>query len=155
MNYDHKFKLIPSVYLLLIKDGKILLARRKDTGYEDGNYGLVAGHVDGQETFRAAMQREAKEEGGLHIELRHLQHALTMHRWCGDHERVDIFFTCSTWEGEPKIMEPHLCDAMAWFPLQALPQNIIPYIQTAIALQQEGVTYTEFGWEEKYTTTNL
>ena len=49
-----RFKLIPSVYIILVKDGKTLLLRRQNTGYEDGNYGLVAGHADGDESARAA-----------------------------------------------------------------------------------------------------
>ncbi len=30
--------MIASSYLLLVKDGKILLSKRKNTGYEDGNW---------------------------------------------------------------------------------------------------------------------
>jgi hypothetical protein len=30
-----------AAYLLLLKDGKVLLLRRHNTGYEDGNYGTV------------------------------------------------------------------------------------------------------------------
>ncbi len=32
----NKFKMIVSVYLLLMKDGKIYLQKRKDTGFRDG-----------------------------------------------------------------------------------------------------------------------
>ena len=45
-----RFKLIVDVHLLLIKDGKIVLLKRANTGYEDGKYGLIAGHADGNET---------------------------------------------------------------------------------------------------------
>jgi len=40
------FKLIPEAHLLLFKDEHVLLLRRENTGYEDGNYGVVAGHID-------------------------------------------------------------------------------------------------------------
>lgn len=47
---DQRFKLILSVYLIFERDGKVLLLKRQNTGYEDGNYGLVAGHADGNES---------------------------------------------------------------------------------------------------------
>ena len=57
-----RFKLIPEVFLILVKDGKTLLSRRANTGYMDGHYGLVAGHAEAHEPMRIAMAREAKEE---------------------------------------------------------------------------------------------
>ncbi|MFH0856765.1 MAG: NUDIX hydrolase, partial [bacterium] len=45
-----RFKVIPAVYLFLEEDGKILLLRRFNTGYEDGNYAFVSGHLDGGES---------------------------------------------------------------------------------------------------------
>jgi hypothetical protein len=34
-----RFKLVSAVHLFFIRDGKILLLRRFNTGYEDGKYG--------------------------------------------------------------------------------------------------------------------
>ena len=39
-------KIIPASYAVLIKDNKVLLVRRFNTGYEDGKYSLPAGHVE-------------------------------------------------------------------------------------------------------------
>ena len=58
MANKERFKLIASVYAFFIEDKEILLLRRFQTGYEDGKYGLVAGHVDGGESMRNAMARE-------------------------------------------------------------------------------------------------
>ena len=40
-----RFRLVPEVYLLLMDRGGILLPRRYRTGYEDGNYSVVAGQA--------------------------------------------------------------------------------------------------------------
>ncbi|MDP3964045.1 MAG: NUDIX domain-containing protein [bacterium] len=144
-----RFTLIPEVYLILIQDGRILLSRRFQTGYEDGNYSLVAGHADGGETMREAMAREALEEAGLTISPRDLNHAVTLHRWCGDHERIGFFFTPERWRGEIENSEPNKCDDLGFFVLDRLPANIIPYISHVIGCYQQGIPYSEFGWERE------
>jgi 8-oxo-dGTP pyrophosphatase MutT (NUDIX family) len=95
-----RFKLIAAVYVLFVKDGKILMLRRANTGYEDGNYSLVAGHADGNEALTAATAREAKEEAGVVIAPEDLRLKLTMHRRADD-ERLDFFFEPAAWTGEP------------------------------------------------------
>lgn len=52
-----KFKYIGSSYLVLIKNNEILLLRRYNTGFMDGNYGLPAGHLDGNDTAREGGER--------------------------------------------------------------------------------------------------
>lgn len=144
---EKRFKLILSIYLIAIKDGKVLLLRRQNTGYEDGNYGLVAGHADGDERATVATCREVAEESGLIIQPEDLEFAHVMHRRQDD-ERIDLFYTAKKWQGEPKNMEPDKCDDLSWFPLTNLPANIIPYIKQAIELSQRGIRYSEFGWPE-------
>ncbi len=53
----NRFSLIPEVHLILESNGQLLLLKRANTGYEDGNYSLVAGHIDGNESAREAMVR--------------------------------------------------------------------------------------------------
>ncbi len=140
-----RFKLISAVHLLLIKEGKILLARRFQTGYEDGNYSLIAGHLDGNETARAAMCREAREEAAIKIEPAALQLAHVIHRHAED-ERIDFFFVATRWQGEPTITEPDKCDDLSWWELSQLPPNVVPYVRAAIESVAAGSIYSEFGW---------
>lgn len=146
VNPKTRFKLILSVYVFLIKDGKVLLLRRANTGYEDGKYGLPAGHADGGEPGREAAAREAQEEAGVSLKPQDLKFAHTMHRLQND-ERVDYFYVCEKWDGEPKNMEPEKCDDLSWFPLDDLPANTIPYVRQALEAYRSGVYYSEFGWE--------
>ena len=117
---EARFKLIVSVYLLFIKEGNILLLRRANTGYEDGNYGLVAGHLDAHESLTNAAIREAKEESGVDIESKDLEVKTTMHRRQND-ERVDFFFEVKNWTGELVNMEPDKCEEWRWFEWKKLP----------------------------------
>lgn len=144
---EKRFKLILSIYLLLIKDGKVLLLKRANTGYEDGKYSLPAGHADGAESARVATCREAKEEIGLDLQPDNLEFAHFMHRIEND-ERVDAFFTAEKWQGQPQNMEPEKCDDLSWFPLDNLPENTIPYIRKAIECFQNRIFYSESGWDK-------
>lgn len=142
-----RFKLILSVYTVFIKDDQTLLLRRANTGFEDGNYGLVSGHADGNETATHAACREALEEAGLTLNPDELEFIHLMHR-IGADERIDVFFKVSHWRGEPVNNEPEKCDDLSWFPVDKLPNNIIPYIKQALECHQKGITYSEFGWEK-------
>src|ERR1700690_2777556 len=116
MPSKERFKLILSVYIILIKDNETLLLRRANTGYEDGKYGLVSGHVDGNESASSAMSRDAIEEAGLVLKPESLRFVHLMHR-IGDDERVDVFYTVDEWQGQIVNKEPNKCDDLSWFPL--------------------------------------
>jgi ADP-ribose pyrophosphatase YjhB (NUDIX family) len=118
-----------AVYLVAIRVEQILMLQRFQTGYEDGKYSLVAGHVEPSELPSQAIIREAKEEAGLVIALKDLKVVHVLHRVCPDREMVDIFFLAKNWQGEAKNMEPDKCDEMKWAPLNQLPENTIPYVK--------------------------
>lgn len=134
-----------AVHLFFLNDDKILLLRRFNTGYEDGNYSVVAGHVDAGETVTQAAVREAAEEAGIVLQLENLQVVHVMNRKSND-ERVDFFVVVKAWDGEIQNREPEKCDDLSWFALAALPANMIPYVRFAIENYQKGILYSEFGW---------
>ncbi len=145
---SEKYKLIVAVYLLFRKEDKILLLRRANTGYADGQYGLVAGHLDAGESLRQAAVREAKEESGVDIDEKNLILKTTMHRKKEEDERVGFFYEPTHWSGELRNIELDKCDDLRWFPLNELPENVIPYIRQAIECYKNGIIYSEFGWHE-------
>ena len=141
-----RFKFPSAVHLFLIRDGRILLLRRFNTGYEDGNYSVVAGHLDGGEKVRDAAVREAAEEVGILIAPQDVEVVGVMHRKSND-ERIDWFVTIRRWTGEIRNAEPDKCDALAWFAPDRLPPNIIPYVRRAIENYTRGIWFDSFGWE--------
>ncbi len=127
-----RFGIIASVYLVLTQDNKTLLLLRKNTGFEDGNYGLVAGHVEDNETLKEAMIREAKEEAGIDIKVDNLELRNVLNRHEVSNERVDFFFSVNKWEGEIINNEPEKCGGLEWFDMGVLPENVIGYIWQAL-----------------------
>lgn len=134
-----------AVHLFLLRESEILLLRRFNTGYEDGNYSVVAGHLDGDETVLAAIGREAQEEAGIRLDPAATQVVGVMHRRSND-ERIDFFVLSTNWLGEVTNREPDKCDDLRWFPLDDLPPNVIPYVRTAIDAWQAGTWFTSVGF---------
>ncbi len=141
-----RFTVIPAVHLFLIKNNEILLLRRFNTGFEDGNYSVPAGHLDGLETATAAMIREAAEEINIHIEPKDLTMVHVMHRITPQGERVDFFFACTQWKDEIKINEPDKCDDLGWYKAAILPSNMVPYVKSAIEHFLNHESFSEHGW---------
>ena len=141
-----RFKLVPESHLLLIRDDRILLLRRRNTDYEDGKYSVIAGHMEDGETAREAICREAREEAGIELAPDDLEFAHVVHR-ADRGQRVGFFFSAVRWRGEPRNMEPHKAEDFRWFPLDTLPEGMVPYVSRAIAAWRAGQCYSESGWD--------
>ncbi|MHB8648010.1 MAG: NUDIX domain-containing protein [Thermomicrobiales bacterium] len=89
-----RFRLLAAVQLFLWRDDAVLLPRRYNTGYEDGNYSVIAGHLDGDEEVIAATIREAREETGIVIAPEDVTVVGVMHRKASE-KRLDFFLTGS------------------------------------------------------------
>ncbi len=143
-----RFSVKFAVCLLLRDDDKFLLSKRENTGWKDGWWALVSGHVDGGEAAELAMAREAKEEAGIDIAPKDLRLVYTMHRLSDkvENEFVDLFFECKNWSGEVTNMEPQKCGGLEWFAADSLPNDTLDYIKKVIDNYPKGMTYSS---EEK------
>jgi 8-oxo-dGTP pyrophosphatase MutT (NUDIX family) len=127
-----RFQVVPAAYVVFLRGDEVLLQLRQNTGYHDGYWATAAaGHVEEGESVLAAAVREAEEELGVVIAEADLVPLTVMHRTGSNHapidERVDFFFACRTWAGEPRRMEPDKAAALDWFPLAALPTLVVPH----------------------------
>lgn len=129
-----------------MRNEKIVLLRRFNTGYMDGYYGLPAGHLDEHESMSNAVSREVAEEIGIKTNPKDYQLVQVMHRKEND-ERIDLFFVNNKITKEPINNEIDKCDDVGWFPLDDLPKNTVPYIRRAIENFRNKILYDEIGWE--------
>ncbi len=143
-----RFQLKSAAYLVLEKDGKILLLKRANSGYRDGWYSMIAGHKDKGETIRTCIVREAMEEAGIAVQNEDLRLIHVIHRTDLDdgEERYDFFFTTDAWTGDIRNMEPEKCAEIAWFDIHNLPEMTIPYIKTFNDYHKNASPYSEHGW---------
>jgi 8-oxo-dGTP pyrophosphatase MutT (NUDIX family) len=151
-----RFRLVPASYVFLLRAGRtsqsgdeVLLQLRQNTGYMDDHWAAAAaGHVERGETAYDAARREAREEIGVH--LRDLTFVTAMQRTRHADpidERIDFFFTCRSWIGEPRIVEPEKSAAMGWFALDALPGPVVPHERVVLDGLGTGLeSYTTFGF---------
>src|SRR6185369_1919639 len=143
-----RFTVPVAVFLLLIRDGKVLLLRRQNTGWYDDSYDVLAGHIEGRERLTTAVCREAKEEIGIHIAETDLEFTTFFHSFFTEDgkEYIYVFFEASHWEGEPKIMEPHKCDSLSWFDIDDLPKNITPGTRDGLKAFKAKLAFAESGF---------
>ena len=145
---SERFKIHIAAYLVLEKDDQILFHKRKNSGYYDGFYSLVAGHLDGAETAKQAIIREAHEETGIVLRQEDLRVAHVSHRFNPHREYIDIYLTASKWEGEITNIEPHKCDGIGWFPKNQIPENIVPEVKAVLEQIQKQNFYSDIGFNE-------
>jgi len=145
-----KNRSVPCVYLLLKNpDGAYLMARRYNTGYQDGNYNVPSGHIEHDELPVAAVIREAAEEIGITLLAEHVQlvHSMYRQRHDATGSRVDYFFVATKWDGEPINAEPHKCDDICWMLPQDFPPNMTPHVRHAIDCVECGHPTSELNAE--------
>jgi ADP-ribose pyrophosphatase YjhB (NUDIX family) len=132
------------VHVLIERGDAVLLMRRAGTGFFDGQYSLPGGHVEPGESIGQTAIREMQEETGLHIPPDAIEHIGVVHR-LSDTNRIDFFVRATRFEGEPRICEPGKCDGLVWVSREELPQDIVPYVRTAIGAGA-GPWLLELGW---------
>lgn len=145
MNIESQYVSIGGL-MILTKDNQVLLLKKaKDHKYAPGSYTVPSGSKEPKESPLDSAIRETKEEVGVIVapEDAKLVHVTFRGKTNGE-EWADFFFSATKWKGEPKLMEPHKCDEVAWFDLDALPDKIIPFVKQALTFYQQGILYSEF-----------
>lgn len=143
---DKRNKFPISVQLIVQNEEKILLLKRKNTGYEDGKYCLPGGHLEKNEEIRSAIIREAKEEIGIEINKKDLQLYKILNRKINEEvEYIDFIFITTTWKGKIINKENDKCEEIIWKDKNKLPDSTIEFIKEII--KNDSSIYMEYNWE--------
>ncbi|MDR2777377.1 MAG: NUDIX domain-containing protein [Rickettsiales bacterium] len=140
-----RYKITTAVYAVIMRNGQLLLSLRRNTGFMDGKYSLVSGHLEANETLSEAMVREAREEANITIERMHI--GTTLFRFGASPEfddYIDFFFIVDDFSGEILNNEPEKCEELRFFPLDAYPDNMVDYVRYCLENLERGVMYCEW-----------
>lgn len=111
------------VAIIIIKDGKVLLGKRKGS-HGEGTWAFPGGHLEFGESVEECAARELMEESGLRAGKMRLgpftndifekegRHYITLYV-IADHEN-----------GEARIMEPEKLEKWGWFGWENLPEPL-------------------------------
>jgi 8-oxo-dGTP diphosphatase len=135
-----------AVFIVFRKQDKIAFLLRSNTDWMNGHYGLPAGKVEKDESFRAAAVREAKEEVGVAIKPEDLKFVFVTYRHEESSDWINIVFEALTWEGDLYNAEPDVHGELVWFDPKDLPENMVPSVRIAIEHIEAGDSYAEYGW---------
>lgn len=95
---------------VVLRDGRLLLARRRDGDHMGGRWEFPGGKVHAGEAPAAALARELAEELGVEAAV---ESPLTFVHWDYPEKRILLlFFRCRLVSGEPRPLE---CAEAGWF----------------------------------------
>jgi 8-oxo-dGTP pyrophosphatase MutT (NUDIX family) len=123
-----------AVHMIIVKDDKILLQKRKGCKLWPGYYALPAGHIDKGENQYDALIREAQEELGINIDPKNIINSYVILRrnyFEIDGKKlepyIDYYFEIHDYNGIPKIIEENKCEELIWSDIDDLPEPFINY----------------------------
>ena len=137
---EHRRRVVVDVILLLMRNGRILLRERANTGYGDGAYEPPTGQLADRETIVETAIRVAWPSRDRH-QRRERSLAHVMHDVSGG-GRIAFFLTVSGWQGE------YASPGARWFPVGNLPTNMLDRSRVALRNYAGGMrfsTYPAFG----------
>ncbi len=130
-------RVVVDVILLLMRNGRILLRERANTGYGDGAYEPPTGQLADRETIVETAVRVASAEAGIVISAQNVSLAHVMHDVSGS-GRIAFFLTVAGWEGE------YTSPDLRWFGVGNLPTNMLDRSRVALRNYTEGMRFSTY-----------
>ena len=87
-----RFMVRCAVHLFLVKDGKVLVEKRKNRDYCNNQLDVIASHIIGNESVVDAIIRTAKFEVNINVKKEDLKIIQVMHQKSEPYEYINYFF---------------------------------------------------------------
>lgn len=144
------YMIAPSVNVCILRGTKILLSRRANTGWRDGDLCLPGGHVEDGERPTLAMVREIQEELGVTVKETDIEFLCVAARNKEPVSYVAYEFVLRDKDYDYKNAEPERCSELVWVDMQHLPDDVIEDFQMVIEQGLvQGSRYLELGFKPK------
>ncbi|MEI6580729.1 MAG: NUDIX domain-containing protein [bacterium] len=109
------------VGVMVFKDGKILIGKRRATASHGvGEYTFPGGHIEHNESFIEATEREAQEEAGIKMKNLKFQCVINTDVY-KDHQAVLVAFVADWDSGEPRSLPEENVGEWSWYNIDELP----------------------------------
>ena len=115
------------VGVIVQRDGRVLLGRRRSDSHGDGVWQFPGGHLEWGETVEVCALREVREETGLDVRITGQGpytndfFAAATGLASADKHYVTLFVLAASDTGEPQRLEPDKCEEWRWCAWDALP----------------------------------
>jgi 8-oxo-dGTP diphosphatase len=134
------------VYILLERDGKILLGKRKNA-FGSGYYSMPAGHIEKGETVIECARRELLEETGIDSAKFYFMCVRLLKPYEIDGKTADpyVAFLVSAkgWENEPENAEPEKNEGWEWHTLDKLPEKMFPPVKMLLECVNDSACFID------------
>ena len=126
------------VGVIIIRDGKILLAERKGS-HGENTWASAGGHLEFGETLEECAKREAFEEFGIHVQR--MTFLCVSNIVAYDRHYIDVEFLGDLGIQIPQIQEQDFFANLQWFSLSKLPSPLFEPVRIAIDSLLTGQSY--------------
>lgn len=129
--------------VMVMKDGKVLMGKRKKEGLGKGEYAWPGGHLEHMESFEECAKREVMEETGMEVENVRFVRLYNLKEYAPLHF-VDIGLIADWKNGEPQVLEPDKVEDWDWYDPKKLPEPLFATIQSYFDSLDTGRVYWDF-----------
>lgn len=126
--------------VMIFKDGKVLLGKRKNTNNDGENeYANPGGHIEYMESLEECAKGETREEAGIEIENVRFLSLYNLKKY--DKHYINIGLLADWKSGELQNLEPNKCEGWDWYDLNNLPSPLYGTMPQYLEALRTGKNY--------------